>query len=173
MDHALEVVVEMIESIRQGFGRDLAEVTPEEVDWRPLPQANSISVIVRHLRIEAEWHRACLERGEPMPHETTEELRRQIDAVPLSFDENLKAFAEAYSGFLDALRTMSVADVRRRTTSAYQAWPSCTPHFLGFHQAMHVSMHWGQIRTIRNLYRTSRGQEARFFPENPTFPKTR
>jgi len=34
----------------------------------------------------------------------------------------------------------------------------------------HMATHLGQIRTIRNLYRKTRGEPARFFPENPTYP---
>ena len=34
-------------------------------------------------------------------------------------------------------------------------------------------MHCGQIQTIRNLYRKTRGEPARFFPENPTYPAYR
>jgi hypothetical protein len=66
---------------------------------------------------------------------------------------------------------MTLVRLKQRSREAYGGWPSCSPHFLGFHQAMHVSMHWGQIRTIRNLYQKTRGQQARFFPDNPTFPK--
>lgn len=171
MDDTLRVVIEMMESIGQGFRKDLEDVTPEETVWRPLPQANSIHLIVRHLSIEAEWHRASLEGGEPMPYETTGDLQRKIDLVPLDFERNLNAFEEAYSSFLAALRKMTLVDQQQRTEAAYQGWPSRSAHFLGFHQAMHVSMHWGQIRTIRNLYQKSRGQPARFFPDNPTFPK--
>ena len=120
MDDALRVVVEMTESIWQGFRRDLQDVTPPEVAWRPLPQANSISLIVRHLCIEAEWHRASIERGEPMPHETTEELQRQIDLVPLDFDTNLRALDHAFTAFLTALRTITLVDLKDRTKVAYQ-----------------------------------------------------
>ncbi len=171
MDEALLVVIEMTESIGQGFRRDLEGVTPDEAVWRPLPQANSISLIVRHLSIEAEWHRASLEGGEPMPHETTGDLQRKIDLVPLDFERNLKAFEEAYSGFLAALGKMTLVGLQQRTEAAYPGWPARSAHFLGFHQATHVARHWGQIRTIRNLYQKSRGQPARFFPDNPTFPK--
>lgn len=171
MDEALRVVIEMTQSIGQGFRQDLEGVTPEEAAWRPLPQANSINLIVRHLSIEARWHRASLEHGEPMPHETTEDLQRSIDLVPLDFGSNLKAFEEAYSSFIAALGTMTLVGLQQRTAVAYRDWPSCSAHLLGFHQAMHVAMHWGQIRTIRNLYQKSRGQPARFFPDNPTFPK--
>ncbi len=170
MENALQVVVEMTESIWQGLRKDLEDLTPEEVDWRPLTQANSINLIVRHLCIEAQWHRASLEHGEPMPRETTEDLRRQIDSVPLEFARNLETLENAYTGFVGALRSTTLVGLQERTEAAYQGWPSCPAHFLGFHQAMHVAMHWGQIRTIRNLYRKTRGEPARFFPENPTFP---
>jgi hypothetical protein len=42
---------------------------------------------------------------------------------------------------------------------------------LAYHQATHLAYHTGQIRSIRNLYRKIRGEPARFFPENPTFPR--
>ncbi len=173
MSESLQVVIEMTEKIRATFGRILEDVTAEEATWRPLPQANSINLIVRHLGVEAQWHRAALERGEPMPFETTDELQRAIDSVPSDLEHNVRVFEEAYSGFLEALREMTLAGVRQRTDAAYQGWPSVSrsAHFLGFHQAMHVSMHLGQISAIRNLYQNTRRQPARFFPDNPTFPK--
>ena len=170
MDEALQVVIEMTESIWEGFTKDLEDVTSEEANWQPLPEANSITVILRHLCIEANWHQASLERGEPMPSQVTADLQRQIDSVPLDFERNLETFNESYSRFLAALRTTTLIGLEQRSVAAYQGWPSRSAHFLGFHQAMHVSMHWGQIRTIRNLYRKTRGEQARFFPDNPTFP---
>ena len=71
MDEALQPVIEMSSWVWKGFKRSLTELSPDEIDWRPLPQANNINVIVRHLRIEAEWHVDCLERGAPMPVEVT------------------------------------------------------------------------------------------------------
>jgi hypothetical protein len=171
MDEALLVTVEMTQSVLEGLGKDLDDLTPEEAEWRPLPEANSIALIVRHLAIEAQWHRACLEQGEAMPRETTDDLQHRIDAVPVAFQSNLEAFQEASGSFLATLRTMTLAGLRERSAAAYRDWPSCSAHLLGYHQAMHVSMHWGQIRTIRNLYRKTRGQPARFFPENPSYPK--
>ena len=43
MDETLRVIIEMHEAYWSGFKRDLEDVTPEEIDWRPLPQANSIN----------------------------------------------------------------------------------------------------------------------------------
>ena len=107
-----------------------------------------------------------------MPHETTEDLQRAIDAVPLDFEQNVQSLERDLAAFLAALRTITVGVLEQRTKDAYRRWPSCPPRFLGFHQAMHVAMHLGQIRTIRNLYRTTRGEPARFFPENPTYPSS-
>ena len=47
------------------FKDGLKDTTPEGVNWRPLPQANTINAIVRHLRIEAQWHLASLAHGVP------------------------------------------------------------------------------------------------------------
>jgi hypothetical protein len=170
VDNALQVVVEMTEFIWQRFRKDLEDISQEEVDWRPLPEANSINLIVRHLAIEAEWHRAGLERGEPMPQEATEDLLRHIDRVPVDFEQNLATLENAYAAFLTALRGTSLTGLQLRTEAAY-GQSSVPAHFLGFHQAIHLSRHWGQICTIRNLYRKTRGEPARFFPENPTFPR--
>jgi hypothetical protein len=170
MDAALQVVVEMAEFIWQEFSNDLEDVSAEEVAWRPLPEANSIGLIVRHLSIEAQWHLASLERGTPMPREATEDLLREIDSVPLDFTANLKSLERSYAAFLTALKYTTLHDLEQRTQSAYEHWRSRPAHFLGFHQAMHLATHRRQIRTIRNLYRKTRGEPARFFPDNPTYP---
>jgi hypothetical protein len=39
---------------------DLRDLEPQEIDWRPLPQANNLNTIVRHLRIEAQWQLASI-----------------------------------------------------------------------------------------------------------------
>jgi hypothetical protein len=88
VDDGLSFVVEMNEAMWARFVVDTSDVSLEEADWRPLPQANSINVIVRHLRIEAEWHLASLERGAVMPSHVSPELQRQIDSVPVDFMHN-------------------------------------------------------------------------------------
>jgi hypothetical protein len=54
MDDALRVVVEMNETIWGRLKNALEDLSEEEIYWRPLPQANTINVIIRHLRIEAQ-----------------------------------------------------------------------------------------------------------------------
>jgi hypothetical protein len=166
MDKALKVVVEMQEWNWKRFKNDLKDMTADEADWRSLPQANSINLIMRHLRIEAAWHLGSLDakgpRTQPLPA-----------SLPLDFEENLKELDELYKAFIQVLRDTTLSELEKRSASAYQeaATGRIPPaHFLAYHQAIHLAMHWGQIRTIRNLYRKTRGEPARFFPDNPTFP---
>jgi hypothetical protein len=173
VDDGLSFVVEMNEAMWDRFVADLRDVTPEEADWRPLPEANSINVILRHLRIEAEWHLASLERGVPMPGDVSPELQQRIDAVPIDFMQNSKELASLFALFLAALRQTPLPMLQEQTERAYgtpASGASLPQHFIGFHQATHPAAHLGQIRSLRNLYRRTRGERARFHPDNPTYP---
>jgi uncharacterized damage-inducible protein DinB len=173
MDDALRVVCEMNQSMWDRLQNALEDLGEEELEWRPLPEANTINLIVRHLRIESEWHLDSLERGEPMPTIATSAPQEAIDAVSLDFEENFKKLAEFYTRFLQVLRTATLDTLRRRTSTAYGGARGTAgrTYLLAYHQAMHMAMHCGQIRAIRNLYRKTRGEPARFFPENPTYPQ--
>lgn len=50
MDEAFQLVIEMNERNWHGFKDDLRDLTPAEINWRPLPQANNINAILKHLR---------------------------------------------------------------------------------------------------------------------------
>jgi hypothetical protein len=170
-DEALLFVVEMNQAVWDRFVADLHDVTPEEADWRPLPQANSINLILRHLRIEAEWHLASLERGEAMPDGVSPELQRQINSISVDFAQNSRELESLFGRFLAVLRETTLPELALRTQRAYgTGGASLPPHFLGFHQATHLASHLGQIRTLRNLYRKTRGEPGRFHPSNPTYP---
>jgi hypothetical protein len=170
MDDRPHVLTELNEWVWSQLSNDLADVEPGEIDWRPVPQANSISAIVRHLRIEAHWKLAALEESRPEPTERTAAVDAFVDAVPSDFACNLAELRRLCSRFNDVLRVTSLAEVERRTPPAYPTFPGVPPHFLAYHHALHLAMHWGQIRTLRNLYRTTRGKPARFIPDNPSFP---
>jgi hypothetical protein len=172
MDEALQLVIEMNERTWQRFKADLQDITPEEINWRPLPQANTINAILQHLRVEAEWYVVSLDRGEQSPYQDTASVQQLTDSVPLDFERNLKELEELYTQFIDSLRRTTLAALRQQTVLD-QVFPGGVPHpadHLSFRQAVHLAMHWGQIRTIRNLYRRTRGEPGRFFPDNPTFP---
>jgi len=172
MDEALQLVIEMNEWTWNHFKDDLKDVTPEEINWRPLPQANSINTIIKHLRVEAEWYVASLEHGEQSTYQDTARVQQLTDSIPLDFERNLNELEALYSQFIAALRRTTLAALQRQTVLA-QVFPGGEAHaasLLSFRQAQHLAMHWGQIRTIRNLYRTTCNAPGRFFPHNPTFP---
>jgi DinB superfamily len=172
MDDALLLIIEMNEWTWKRFKDDLQDVTPEELDWRPLPQANTINAILKHLRVEAEWYVASLEHGERSPYQDTASVQELTESIPLDFAQNLQELEGLYSRFIAALRGRTLAALQQQTVLA-QVFPGGAPHaadLLSFRQAVHLAMHWGQIRTIRNLYRRTRGESGRFFPDNPTFP---
>ena len=151
----------------------LEDLTEEEIHWRPLPQANTISLIVRHLRIESEWHVDSLERGAPMPTIVISPSREAIDAVSEEFEDNFQKLATFCTRFLELLQATTLEGLRERTATAYGKLSENEgrTYFLAYHHAAHMATHCGQIRMIRNLYRKVRGEPARFFPDNPTYPK--
>ena len=169
MDDALQVVVEMHERLWGRFTHALEDLSAEELHWRPLPHANTINVIIRHLRIEAQWHLDSLERGAPMPTIAVAASQTAIDAVPADFEANVTRLEELYTRFVELVRTATLETLQQRTAAAYGDARRLT-YPLAYHQAIHLAMHCGQIRTIRNLYCKTRGEPARFFPDNPTYP---
>ncbi|MBI4520207.1 MAG: DinB family protein [Gemmatimonadetes bacterium] len=171
MVDALQVVVDMNANMWAAVKHALQDLTEEEAHWRPLPQANTISVIVRHLRIEAEWHLHSLEHGEPMPTIAVPPSQEALAAVSDDFEENFKTLEQFCTRFLEILRTTTLSTLRERTATAYGKVSEREggTYFLGYHHATHLAMHCGQIRAIRNLYCKTRGKPARFVPENPTY----
>lgn len=172
MDDALQIVAEMHQSLWDRFQRSLDDLAEDEIDWRFLPQANSINLIVRHLRIESEWHLRSLQSGEPMPTIAAPACQEAIDAVPFDFADNLNTLQRLYADFSAVLREQSLGTLNEKSAATYgeAIRGRGVAYVLAYHQAIHLAHHTGQIQTIRNLYRKTRGEPARFFPENPTFP---
>ena len=169
MDDALRVVVEMHKVLWDRFKEALDDLSEEECYWRPLPHANNISTIIRHLCIEAQWHLDSLERGDPMPTiAVAAPPQDALDSVGSDFQENFKRLAELYTRFVEHLRATTPDMLTQRTASAYGEGQQ-VKYRLAYHQALHMAMHCGQIRTMRNLYSKTRGERARFHPENPTY----
>jgi hypothetical protein len=104
-----------------------------------------------------------------MPTIVTTAPREAIDAVPTDFEENFKRLEEHFTRFVEILRAVTLETLQQRTAAAYGE-AGDLPYRLAYHQALHLATHCGQIRTIRNLYRKGRGEPARFYPENPTYP---
>ena len=156
MDEHVAAIYEMNQDVWKRLEDALADLADEEIDWRPVPESNSINDIVRHLRIEAEWHSNSLRDGTPMPTIAAPVSRDAVDAIPLNFRENLHA--------------STLEDLKNRTSMAYQNAARGRDYLIAYHHAVHLATHCGQIRMLRNLYRTTKGEPALFVPTNPTYP---
>src|SRR5262245_36619401 len=173
MNDGLRIVTEMHQTLWDQFRGSFDEFTEDEIHWRFLPQANSINLIVRHLRIESEWHLRSIQSGEPMPTIAAAVSQESIDAVPFDFAENLNTLQRLDTEFSRTLETQSLETLKERNAAVYgeATKGKGLAYLLAYHQATHLAYHTGQIRSIRNLYRKTRGEPARFFPDNPTYPR--
>ena len=179
MDEALQFVIAMSEWHWNRFKGALKDVTPEEINWRPLPQANNINLILKHLCVEEQLYLASLEHGAQSPYQDTASLQQLTESVPLQFARNVKALEDLHSRFLAALRSTPLADVKQHAVLSW-AFSERVPYpaeyrkhwtaALLLRETLHLAIHEGQIRTIRNLYRKTRGEPGLFAPNNPTFP---
>ena len=137
MDTTIRLLVEINESQWTCFQHDLGELTEEEINWRPLPQANNINAILRHLLVESRWHLKALKTGEPMPAETNDGPALEINTAPLDFGKNRKELEDNYSSFIAILRETTPQGLKQRTHQAFKHFPTQSPrpdHQLGFHR---------------------------------------
>jgi hypothetical protein len=172
LDESLRAIHEVNVEAWNRLKAALADVSDEESNWQIVPEANSINVIVRHLRIEAAWHVASLRDGTPMPTVAVPVVQEDVDAIPLDFAANLRALTDFQHQYLDTLGASTFTTLREHTLTAYgrALVPEGRAYFIAYHNAIHLAMHCGQIRMLRNLYRKTRGEPALFVPDNPTFP---
>ena len=170
MDEHVAAIYEMNQDVWKRLEDALADLADEEIDWRPVPESNSINDIVRHLRIEAEWHSNSLRDGTPMPTIAAPVSRDAVDAIPLNFRANLAALTGHQARYLANLHASTLEDLKNRTSMAYQNAARGRNYVIAYHHAVHLATHCGQIRMLRNLYRTTKGKPALFVPTNPTYP---
>jgi uncharacterized damage-inducible protein DinB len=169
VDEAIQLVIDMSETTWNAFKAELKELTLDEINWRPLPQANNIAVLINHLRVVEELFLAQLEQGEQSPYKDAPSVQKLTGSVPLNYEQNLKEFEELHNRFLNYLKQTTLADLKRQTFVTPFAQGSRPWNALLFSEIGHLTLHRGQIRTLRNLYRKTHGEQALFAPQNPTF----
>jgi len=169
MDEAIQLAIEMSEANWHNFKNDLKDLTPDEINWRPLPQANNVNVLLKHLRVVEELLLSGLEHGEQSPYQDAAGVQKLTDSVPLNFDRNMQEIEGLHTRFISALRSTTLAELKRKSFLTPFAQGPRPANTLLLAEISHLATHRGQIRTIRNLYRKSRGEPALFLPQNPTF----
>ena len=169
MDEAIRLAIEMSEANWTSFKNDLKNLTPDEINWRPLPQGNNVNVLMKHLRVVEELMLSRLEQGEQSPYGDAAGVQKLTDAVPLNFDQNMKELEEFHTRFITALQGTTLAELKRKSFLTPFAQGPRPANTLLLAEISHLATHRGQIRTLRNLYRKAHGEPALFLPQNPTF----
>src|SRR4026209_570260 len=100
MDEAIQYAIEMSEATWGNITNDLKNLTAEEIDWLPLPYANNINVLVKHLRVVEEVFVSRLEQGEHSPYGDGPSVQKLTDAVPQNFERNLQQLEEFHQRFI-------------------------------------------------------------------------
>jgi uncharacterized damage-inducible protein DinB len=169
MDEAVQLAIEMSEANWNNFKNDVKGLTADELNWRALPHGNNINALVRHVRGVEELFLSRLVQGEQSPYKDAASVQRLTDAIPQGFEQNMNQLEDLHNRFISALRSMTLAELRRRTFITPFAQGPQPANVLLLAEISHLSTHRGQIRTLRNLYRKARGEQALFLPQNPTF----
>jgi len=169
VDDAIQLAIEMSEANWNNFKNDVKGLAADEINWRPLPQGNNINALVKHLRVVEELFLSRLEQGEQSPYEDGPSVRKLTDSIPQNFDQNLKELEDLHTRYIAALRSTTLAELRRKTFLTPFAQGPQPANTLLLAEISHLATHRGQIRTIRNLYRRARGEQGLFLPQNPTF----
>ena len=115
MDDAIQLAIDMSDTTWKAFTAEFKDLTPDEIHWRPLPQANTIAVLIHHLRVADELFLAQLARGEQSPYTEAPGVQQLTDSVPLEYEHNLREFEAWHERFLNYLRQTMLAELKCRT----------------------------------------------------------
>lgn len=169
MDEAIQLATEMSEANWNNFKNDVKGLTADELNWRPMPHANNINILVRHVRGVEELFLSRLEQGEKSPYRDAASVQQLTDSIPQNFEQNMNELENLHNRFISVLRSTTLTELRRKTFVTPFAQGPQPSNMLLLAEISHLASHRGQIRTIRNLYRKARGEQGLFLPKNPTF----
>lgn len=149
MEPTVDAASVILEKLRADLHAGLAGLDPDALNWRPLPEANSIAGLVAHL-LEASRFLLELGRGQTIPRDREAQFGQVAPDVATLLTrvdagwEPLLAAARAYSaGDLSATRQFR----DRQVTGAWCLVHACA----------HATEHWGQIQLTRDLYAARNG----------------
>ena len=143
-----------LQDTRQRTMRELDQLTPVMIDWRPSGNGSSIGTVLYHLAgIEADWlYVEVLEQ--PFPPEVDALLPYPIrdgqgcltQVEGLSLDQHLSRLETVRGLLLGVYEQMDLSDFRRvRSLEHYDV----TPEWVLHHLMQHEAEHRGQIGALR------------------------
>lgn len=150
MDPTVDAARVILEKLRDDLHAGLAGLDADALNWRPLPEANTIAGLVAHL-LEASRFLLELGRGQTIPRDREAQFGQVVpDAAAL-----LARVDAGWKSLLAAVRAYSASDLAAtrpfRDRQVTGAW--CL-----LHACEHATEHWGQIQLTRDLYAARGGQ---------------
>jgi uncharacterized damage-inducible protein DinB len=169
MDQVLEFTVGMMERNWNILMNALKDMTDDELDWRPVPESNTIRSIVRHLRTVEQLYLSLLEEGDQTPWNDTDYVQKLTDSITYDFQQNMQELEAFHHRFISLIKQSTLAELKAQTfVDAPFPQPQAKDSLIS-RDIQHIAVHTGQIRTLRNLYRRTKGEKGLFAPDNVTF----
>lgn len=149
MEPTVDAASVILEKLRADLHAGLTGLDSDALNWRPLPEANSIAGLVAHL-LEASRFLLELGRGQTIPRDREAQFGQAAPDVG-----TLLARVDAgWEPLLAAVRAYSAGDLAAtrqfRDRQVTGAW--CLVH-----ACEHATEHWGQIQLTRDLYAARNG----------------
>lgn len=137
----------VLEKLHADIIAGLDGLSPAALNWRPLPEANSIAGLLSHM-VEAATYLLAVGRGVSIQRDRDAQFGRTAS----NGEEFLLGVSAAWPRLVDAALTFSASDLGAardfRGRPVNGAW--CL-----LHACDHMLEHWGQIQLTRDLYRAS------------------
>lgn len=143
-----------LQDTRQRTLRELGQLTPAMIDWRPAGNGSNIGTVLYHLAdIEADWlYVEVLEQSMPpevaalFPYPTRDGQGRLTQVEGVSLEEHLSRLETVRGLLLGVYEQMDLSDFRRaRSLEHYEV----TPEWVLHHLMQHEAEHRGQIGSLR------------------------
>jgi hypothetical protein len=115
MDQVLEFAVGLLERNWNDLKNDLQDMTDAELDWRPVPEANNIRSIVRHLRMVEQLYLSLLEDGDQTPWKNEDYVQKLTDSITYDFQQYMKLFEDFHNRFVSLMKGSTLADLKVQT----------------------------------------------------------
>jgi uncharacterized damage-inducible protein DinB len=143
-----------LQECRERTMREVAQLTPEMVDWLPAGYTSSAGTILYHMAdIEADWLYVEVLEGKTPPEVTalfpfpTRDAEGHLTQVTgFTLDEHLRRLEHVRVLLLGVFQQMTLSDLRRiRSLPNYDV----TPEWVLHHLMQHEAEHRGQLGTLR------------------------
>ena len=143
-----------LQDTRQRTLRELGQLNPAIIDWRPSGNESSIGTVLYHLAgIEADWlYVEVLEQPFPpevdalLSYPIRDEQGRLTQVEGFSLEQHLSRLETVRGLLLDVFQQMDLPEFRRaRSLANYEV----TPEWVLHHLMQHEAEHRGQIGTLR------------------------